>query len=522
MPTIPAFYGPTDGEAAVLSMVAVRESESEDWAVASGSLLTVPVEVATMSWPRWKRRQFPTRGMGANDEGLDPGPIFSIEPSAGVRGVRVVVWPRDWDELVVAIETGSVNAQHTRYEVPATAWSPVSLLAQDVLNPAHRTVAGANRPVSGVVATLDEVPIPPGSSTWQIPLPPGLEPGRDRGQMHRHRTQSHWPAELLGIDWLGTDEFAPPPRFVVGRSCGDAWIADVVPDFDNDLLEVSICWDENRIDPLACTLSSRSEFDGTPILTQQLRISELPSDVEDPTPEARKKLWHERVLNARIPRGPRRTSWGVSLISPSGQLLDERPVVARAEQMSFSLYVNGSDTPASTSVIGDRRPPPSATERSEAAMRAVEQLSESTVDAAQRRFATAGELRNYLRWRFACRAGELRLLDPYLLRGDESAIAADVAFLVALDRPVRALTRTAPDERAAPLLAAHPQIEVQGLPDGQATLHDRIWIVGQTALMTGASLNHFLREKHPATTVSELPFADAVYWERQFDKWWSR
>lgn len=52
---VPDELAPTTGEAALLSMVTVRDGAS--WALASGSLLTVPVDVAAMSWQRWRERQ---------------------------------------------------------------------------------------------------------------------------------------------------------------------------------------------------------------------------------------------------------------------------------------------------------------------------------------------------------------------------------------------------------------------------------------------------------------------------------
>lgn len=524
MTSIPPYLGPTDDEAAVLSMLAVRDSEGGAWRVAAGSLLTVPVEAALMSWPQWKLRQFQTRARSLLDGGLDPGPIFCTEPFNGVRGIRVPVWPQDWDDIVRQIEAGAVNVQHARYEIPATAWSPVALLAQQGPTPAHEAVIGVQRPVSGMIATLEEISIPPAGDTWELPLPPNLEPGPDRGAMHRWRTQLHWPMALLGIRWLGTDEFAPPPRLVVGRASRDAWIVDVRPHPDDEMLEVSIGWNEHRIDPLGCTLSARAEFDGAPLLTQQLRISDLPGSVEDrrAADEPRHKTWYERVVTVRLPRGPRRTSWGVSLFGPAGQLLDERPTAARIEQISMAFHVDGSDTPATTSVIGDHKPPPTAAERSQAANVAFELLSQSRVAATKRRVATAGELRDYLRWRLSCRAGELLLLDPHLLRGGEQTVAGVVDFLAALDRPVRALTYKIPDEGATALLAPHPRLDVRALPEGRRTLHDRIWIVGQTALMVGTSINHFIRDVHPATTVSELAVADAVSWGKRFEQWWSR
>jgi hypothetical protein len=100
------------------------------------------------------------------------------------------------------------------------------------------------------------------------------------------------------------------------------------------------------------------------------------------------------------------------LLSSSGDLLDERPVVSRVEQVTMTMHVEGSSTPASIIEIGDKKPPPSDAERDEAVRATVELEAEAREAAARRRISTAGELEGYLRWRFSCRAGELLLLIP--------------------------------------------------------------------------------------------------------------
>jgi hypothetical protein len=97
--------------------------------------------------------------------------------------------------------------------------------------------------------------------------------------------------------------------------------------------------------------------------------------------------------------------------------------------------------------------------------------------AAHRRISTAGQLEEYLRWRFSCRAGELLLLDSGLFsqhyREEEV-----VAFLQSFSRPVRALVRGKPRAAAQTALLSAPGITVKGLPGGGKILHDRVWIVG--------------------------------------------
>jgi hypothetical protein len=84
--------------------------------------------------------------------------------------------------------------------------------------------------------------------------------------------------------------------------------------------------------------------------------------------------------------------------------------------------------------------------------------------------STAGELEQYLRWRFSCHAGELLVLDPHLLDDKPEDV---VAFLAGLKRPVRVLARSIPPAAQAPLASA-PRIDARPLPNGISTLHDRI------------------------------------------------
>lgn len=116
-------------------------------------------------------------------------------------------------------------------------------------------------------------------------------------------------------------------------------------------------------------------------MSREIRISDLPSHDEDVGTEARTRPWNERLLTVGVPRGPRRTEWGVQLLAPDGRLLDERPVVRRYERFEFALHVNGSPEPASVSIVGDRQDPPDASERDEAIAQAL-QLEASAREAA--------------------------------------------------------------------------------------------------------------------------------------------
>jgi hypothetical protein len=265
----------------------------------------------------------------------------------------------------------------------------------------------------------------------------------------------------------------------------------------------------------------RAKHEGMPVLFRQVRISELPPR-QQLEREPRTLRWWERTLGVGMPRGPRRTDWGLRLLSPTGRLLDERPLATRVETISFAIHVNGSKEPSSTSVVGDRRDPPTVRERDEAADMALAVEDDARNAAARRRISSEGELESYLRWRLSARAGELLVLDPHLLRGKDSW-EADLEFLLRLDRPVRALTASLA-AGAKSRLPTTPWLEVQLLPQGGKSLHDRVWIVGETALLVGASISSFLPKADGSatafTTAIELTVADAAAWRERFEAWW--
>jgi hypothetical protein len=515
---VPDELAPADGEAAVLSMLAVRQGTS--WVLIAGSLLTVPIDVAFMSWKRWGELQ-PEARRHASDSQLDIGPIFCAEPFERVRIVRAIIAGAEWRQWVEKFASGDASAPSCRCDAVIAGSTSTVLLGRDGSTEAHLVVDAAKRPTLGVVFTLDAPEMPPTQATWELAAPTYMTPGPDLGAMFPHRHLVHWAGELLGIDWPPGAKIAPPARFVIGRTQSRAWIARVKPDYDAEQLVVSIGWDEQLIDPLGCSLLTRAERDGTPLLVRHQSISDFPGTTPA-SPEPRDMSWHQRTLDITLPRGPRNADWGILLLGPDGELLDELPVVPRVERINLSLQIIGSSAPPSVSTVGEQKPPPSDPERDEAVRAAIEAEAGARSAAAHRRISTAGQLEDYLRWRFACRAGELLLLDPYLLDDKPEQV---LTFLGGLNRPIRALTRTISPETQE-RLSATPQIDARPLPNGKGTLHDRIWIVGETGILVGASVGSFLADPagapRRATTATDLPFADAAIWKERFEEWWPR
>jgi hypothetical protein len=192
-------------------------------------------------------------------------------------------------------------------------------------------------------------------------------------------------------------------------------------------------------------------------------------------------------------------------------------VARRFETVSISLNVGGADAAAHTITVGDRLGPPTAQDRDAAVRLARDLEREARASAAARRLSTSGQLHEYLRWRFSCRAGELLICDPWML-GDETE--AVLRYLASFGRSVRALTGGIPEASREHFRAAQ-NIEVRAIPGGRRSLHDRVWIVGETGLLVGMSRTGLVGRVTAATTATELPHADAATWRDQFEAWWS-
>jgi hypothetical protein len=508
---------PAGDEAAVLSMLLVGGSGS--WEVAAGSLLTGSREMASTSWRRWRELQPRARQVHQRN-GFDVGPNFYADPFPGMRILREVIQPDRWRSLAASIDEGSIPTSFgpcvLRRE---SAWLPIAVVGRDSEIDSHRLVGGVMRPVSATFARLQGSELPPTESTWSLDMPYYLPRGPDRGRMVCERDLLHWPTELLGIEWLGNSETPLPAGFSVGRVHDDGWIADVTIDHDADALHISIAWDAERVDPYSCSLIVRAERDSRLLVSRQIRISDLPNDEEKlPDPEPRSLPWNKKLLGVRLPRGPRGSDWGVTLMGPDGALLDERLVARRIERIDIALGIK--DAPASFSefTIGDRRPLATPAETDEAVAMVTRLEDEARRAAAQRRITTGSELAIYLRRRFSCRAGELLIFDPYFFNADRQKL---LAFLADFDRLVRVLTAEIrpPVTR---LLNRTPWLEARPLPKGEDDLHDRVWIVGETAVLVGNSIRAMLPGKAGRTTsASELPAGDSAFWRERFDTWWA-
>lgn len=521
MEQIPPEFAPNEEEGLVLSLLAVDTGGEK--VVRAGSLITVPSIAAEASWKAWGEMQPATRQHMVRNE-PDLGSSFTEEPFPGIFIHRSVIASTDWPRMVEELETRRLEVDGGPYRLSKKDWSASKLFTQDGQSDAHQVLCEIKRPIRGASLDTESSEMPLAEGLW-VRGATTVKPfgQRTREELLGTETFANWPIHLLGIHWPGTNETSPPNSFVVGRAQNRAWIVDVVPDEDSDLLSIAIGWDADEVDPISCALLVRSEIADAPLLARLWRISDLPGEVVKTKDgaEARDLPWSKRTMDVRVPRGPRGTCWGVSLFAPDGQLLDERPVVRRIERIEMSLKIAGARGPAMTGIVGDRRPHPTEAERDAAVVAATGLEAETAARAASRRISTAGELENYLRWRFSARAGELLVLDPYLLSGELEVVERVFTFLVGLRRPIWALTAKAPEIGLAVLREqGAPRIEIRGLPNGTDTLHDRPWLVGETGVLVGASLNNFLRDESAASTAVDLPFADAAAWRERFERWW--
>lgn len=531
---VPDELGPADDESAVLSVLAVRAGSNRCQLVA-GSLLTVPADQALTSWRQWAERQpLPAMRRGLGAQGFDLGPVFEIEPFPNVIGIRRVISPHVWQEIVVGLETGEVGVLPKRLTADLGEWSLAGLICQDSESDGHRVVMSAKRPVHGVIARVAAPAMPHSEASWEWKLPPHEPRGRALADMLMARRLLHWPQELLGIDWLGADEFPPPPAFVVGRPVSNAWIVDMRPGNESGHLAVTIGWNADRIDPLSCVLGVRVEHEGAIVLSTNIRISDLPPNpaAKGSSREPRELAWHERTVDVSVPRGPDQTAFGAALYGPDGALLDERCTAPRWERVTVTVGTQPPPEPPAEQLAAEQRA------RAEAAGLARDLMASARAAAARRRLSSQGDLFDYLCWRFSCVAGDLLVLDAYLL---DDPLAPTVALLRRLDRPIRALSRKTPvtvlkdlnasetgQVRLPPITAALAQLpssaDIRLLPNGPDTLHDRVWIVGDTGLLVGGSVNTIPSSSAAGgeTTITELPLADVLQWRGLFETWWPK
>lgn len=515
--SIPETLAPRAEEAAVLSLLAIRDSDS--WVVVCGSLLTGTATMASMSWRQWQERQPRTRGQ-LEDRAFDLSPDFYAEPFPGVRTLRSTMNAESWRDLVASIVEGAIPTPFAPCHLRLSgAWSSLSFVAREGTTDTHQIIAGACRPASVVCAPLKSPPMPDTEESWYLEAPPYLKPGRELGRIFRERNLFRWSKKLLAIDWLGGPKFDPPRAFVVGRVDDSAWIADVVPKDDGEDIHISIGWNADQIDPLSCSLLVRAERNDLPLVSRQIRISDIPPDDDEPSVQEPRLLPNtRRLLVVHLPRGPRRSKWGVMLIGPDGAILDERPVVQRVEQVELKVGIVGEAEPSSSITIGDSKTAPTTAEVDAAVALAVSLEEQAAKAAAERRIASGPQLGRYLRRRFSYREGELLILDPYLFESDRRRL---IPFLESFDRQIRVLTGQIGDPLIK-LLEKTPWLAARKLPKGASKLHDRAWMVGDTGLLVGNSVAALMADDaRRLTTAAELPFGDAALWREQFEAWWT-
>jgi hypothetical protein len=153
---------------------------------------------------------------------LDAGPNFQIQPFDGLMGARQIVTSDEWHTTLEALLGGTIKCGTVQCSINTSTWSTTGILGARTTGHSdlHNVVYGARRPVTGLATTLTAPAVPYSEATWELEVPRGVPRGPDLARMSAARNVLHWPMELLGIYWLGTDEFEPPARFVVGRTAG--------------------------------------------------------------------------------------------------------------------------------------------------------------------------------------------------------------------------------------------------------------------------------------------------------------
>lgn len=128
---------PETDECAVLSLLAARDGEA--WSAVAGSMVSFPVEVGEMSWPRWSETQ-PATGRPKATIRDDLGPIFDERAFSDLRILRAVIDRDAWERWVEEIGAGRLDSCGEPVEFSFDGFSAIKLLTQDRQSEAHQVL----------------------------------------------------------------------------------------------------------------------------------------------------------------------------------------------------------------------------------------------------------------------------------------------------------------------------------------------------------------------------------------------
>lgn len=386
-----------EDETAVLS--AVFEPDEAGLRLRCASLLIGPSGIGEGGWPAW--RLVEGHEPAPNVQEVDAPAEFHVEMEQGSAGrvtmtpSNALAWLRSCVERGECPAVGVLPAARARLsttKAPIRVTSHSETVAGDLAVWLARPVAGfhfhrADTPAD--IAPPDRVKI--GVDTFFNPM-----------------------VGLLGIGWFDSQTTSPPSGLLVGRFERRAWLIGQHLRPDDDLYEVHIGLEPDRVDLADLELDVEERVGEETVISERLRLEDVElRDVEDaldaraPAPTGRSVV---RLLLPTLGRGIKRT---VRLHHRDGSMLDEWPPFNIVESIGLTMEVNGARQP--TVWIGDRREAPDLVELLGAVQRVRSQYATMRRGGlAARLFDDPADGREALRKLLLRAPGELFVIDPWL------------------------------------------------------------------------------------------------------------
>jgi len=472
-----------DGEGVVLT--AIYAKAGAGFHLQAASLLVGPTEIASAGWPAWRQSQhFKPR---PDEELLATPAEFLLSFDMFSVGRAVLDHDEAYAFLRALLEEENCPAVGALPKARANlgaSKAPIKVTTHTE-SPAYDLVTWLARP-------LDGFHFPSGGESHDLEL----------GQSWTlDEAESFNPAvNFLGMRWFENEE--PPSGFFFGRFERRAWLASQKLRPEDDLYQVEVGLEPDRIDLADLELDVEEWLGENLIFGEHLRLED--TDLREVLPVLYDPPQDKELeLGVSLPtlgRGMRRV---VRLVSRNGALLDEWEAFNLVESVSFTVTINGGQGQGST--VGEKRPKQNLSELLGAVERVQSQYATLRQTGAQNRiFVDPSEGRHVLRVLLERVPGELLVADPYF---------QDWELLEGLSK-VRVLTGKG---REAP--PTQFKGKAKSWKKGPVPFHDRFFLWEGGGVSVGTSVGSAVKNR--LFRIVRMGAAESEVLRSQFAEWWA-
>lgn len=449
-----------EDEKAVLS--AILERDADGWELIAASLLIGPKEMATLSWPSWRRAS----GISHARPSYDP-PEFVHDLGRWKVGrvamemTEAATWLRKATDQPGAAKLGPETATASL----SAASCPMHFFP-GVDTTASQLMAATVRPVRGFFFPIEE-----GRSPREL----------DWEWVIAGQTVFNAPYELLGI-FISNEErqsMPTPAGLLVGRLERRAWITSSHGGENLGTFDVNLGLDTDRVDIAELEIEYEERLDDEVILNQRVRLEEVEISTVRQAPD----------VTVRLPTMGTKVAHAVRLRDRDGALLDMTDPHYLLENIHLTVAGGGRED---TIVIGRERPRPTLVARAQRVHEVIEEYRkwfEAGIDG--KVFEDEVVARAALVEHLSRAHGALAVSDPYFAASKPGPSEQDWKLLRGLGRSIMVLT----SERAKPVSPSPsiPGLQVRVWKDssGRVPFHDRFYLWDGGGLNVGTSPNGF-------------------------------